>query len=497
MLSPPSSFCSICTHHLKHELVGFLLSLSVHHSDAPIYLFLDGVCDHVVQMIRPYIKLRVRSTVNLDGLRSTEELSRYRKLVMDQALIDHPDVCLLDVDGLLVHPVLVDKSKELSVSEGLTAGSFLSGVLWTKNKAVPQRWIAVTLDRLVNEFSHALLGDECNLTWRRVEKDPEESVQSMLKHFKEDRGTRNPLFKNKPIVFVHTRFGSNDRGYFNAFIFNLLMQCRKYKECAILQRVMHHRWIIHIPKQPLSGIWFHNDDGFRELARIWESTIWDVRVNYSTRHLNCFLEPNVCFYDRWGSEWLVPEVHKSPMVLFAKLAIESLGNDMRNHASSWIGWYQNPMVLEDFLKSVAIYDYAAREVECAQLSEDFKVTNMQDGSFLAERSLNQRDYLRALAKSRFVMCSCGSEQFTHIDIMAVGTVPILRESVITTSFREPLIEGLHYIKSKTYDDIARLTRTIDEQSWKRMSQACERWYATNAHSSRSWIRTLRCVLYNE
>ena len=38
----PSSFSTICTKQCKQELIGFLLSLSLHHPDANTYVICDS-----------------------------------------------------------------------------------------------------------------------------------------------------------------------------------------------------------------------------------------------------------------------------------------------------------------------------------------------------------------------------------------------------------------------------------------------------------------------
>ena len=62
------------------------------------------------------------------------------------------------------------------------------------------------------------------------------------------------------------------------------------------------KWVIFLPKQPIKGIWYHKNDSFRELAKLWEEKIHDVKVANST-FTNCLLQ-NIVLYDRPTLEWI-------------------------------------------------------------------------------------------------------------------------------------------------------------------------------------------------
>lgn len=512
MYLSPSSFCTICTHYLKEELVGFLLSLSVYHPNTDVYLFLDRPCKQTVDAITPYLKVRTHVKVNLNEWDETlatmefkgsaSEFLSYRIRVMDEALRHHSDTCLMDVDGIFVDKLIVNKSKDLGLSEGDQSGSYSSALVWTKVKALPQRWLITDLQTLSKEFNTFVFGHEYDLNWRRIEKATE-PVEKMLEYFEEEKGTHKPLFKKHPIVFVHTHFSSSVKAFFNTFVFNMLMKCKKYKECAILQRVMHQKWYLNIPRQPATGIWRHNEDGFRELARIWESNVFDLRINYSCRHLNCFLEPNICLYDREGAEWFVPEVHKAPMILMGHSAMKHTGKDMSGCTSAWIAWYRHPMVLEEFLRTVVLKDYESRKTSCAVIMEidaNESTRNCWRGTDIPilSNTDTQKAYLKSVGDSRFVMCfEPNSNTFSHVELIALGTVPIVQEKKDMESYMEPLVEGTHYLQIGAFSELQTAVQQIDESRWTRMSEACKDWYVRNAHSTNTWIRTLRRILYDE
>lgn len=502
-MDPPSAFSAICTHYMSESLIGMLLSLSKHHPMASVYLYLDRITNYRVGLVRKYLRLRLHITVNMNAWSDSklvmqregtfDKFLSQRMLAMDRAMTEHPDVCSIDVDVVFLSPLRVDKSRDLGVSGDCRIDGFGSGLLWTKNRALPQRWVALqhesserSVNALSKEFSHFVFGEECNLGWWRVERNTE-PVETMMKYFSYKAKENIPLFKKKPIVFVHSNFASADKAFYNTFVFNFLMQCKRYKECAILQRVMHGEWILNIPRQPTHDIWKHSNDGFREMVRIWEREIPNLRLNHSSRHLNCFIEPNICIYDRPGNNWLVPEVHKAPLVLMSDLSKTQVGGDLRQ-AVSWIPYYKHPMVLEDFIKQTPLCSYDKRTRECVFMD-----------SLENDSETSCREKLAVLANCRFGVCTKNrqTKRFLNVELLATGTVPVVDHE----QDMWPLKKDVHYIVAESINqengDVFQTIRSLNNEQWTRMSEACKDWYATNAHSSVSWERTLRRVLYDE
>ena len=77
--------------------------------------------------------------------------------------------------------------------------------------------------------------------------------------------------------------------------------------------------------------------------------------------------------------------------------------------------------------------------------------------------------------------------------MALGCVPLITPEV-SLSYSDPLVEGVHYHRVASPDDVARLRQTSDE--WRRMSDACRAWYARSVHSAATMASTLASVLYS-
>ena len=109
--------------------------------------------------------------------------------------------------------------------------------------------------------------------------------------------------------------------------------------------------------------------------------------------------------------------------------------------------------------------------------------------------ISPREKLGALANSRFAVCTKKSHtrRFLNVELLATGTVPVVDHEHDMT----PLIKDVHYLVVENPTDFIQTIRALNREEWTRMSEACKDWYARNAHSSVSWERTLRRVLYEE
>ena len=56
--------------------------------------------------------------------------------------------------------------------------------------------------------------------------------------------------------------------FFNRLIKSYLNKKKDYKTLAIISRMVNHKWLIQLPKQPMSPPWNHANDSFRELLML-------------------------------------------------------------------------------------------------------------------------------------------------------------------------------------------------------------------------------------
>lgn len=62
----PSSFCTMCTYTCYKELIGLLLSLSIHHPGAKFYCMVDTKTKEEIDKMTPKINLNIFFKVILD-----------------------------------------------------------------------------------------------------------------------------------------------------------------------------------------------------------------------------------------------------------------------------------------------------------------------------------------------------------------------------------------------------------------------------------------------
>ena len=234
-----------------------------------------------------------------------------KAVVMLHALRYHTDVMLLDTDILFMNPInIIDKSKEVGLSPHYTkkintdeVGYYNVGVLWTNNSNVVNDWVKFTktsryfeqasLEDLAKKYRHQEFGEEINVMPWRILVGSNPTYVSKCINLKNN----NIYYKDKPLVFIHTHFLDGRFREFNLLIIRGLLALRRYKEMAIIERIINNSWLIKIPKQPKDGMWKHPNNGFRELTVLLQKNNVDIKFQ-ATDSGHCWLSPNICLYDR-------------------------------------------------------------------------------------------------------------------------------------------------------------------------------------------------------
>ena len=162
-MSKPSSFSSICTSNCAFELIGLLLSLSVYHPNEKMFILCDSKTKEIVNNMTPQPRLQITWVVELDkydgmnrqimvqkGIWSDFQMAK--STVIKYALRESNDTLFLDSDIIITDVIDdIDMSKDLGVSPQFITqehinktGYYNGGMLWTKNKNVPDDWIEFT-----------------------------------------------------------------------------------------------------------------------------------------------------------------------------------------------------------------------------------------------------------------------------------------------------------------------------------------------------------------
>lgn len=543
-MSKPSSFASLCTSNCAFELVGLLLSLSVYHPNEKIFVLCDTKTKEIVDNMTPQPALQIKWFIELDkydgmnrqimeqrGIWSEFQMAKAK--IISYALKEDHDTLLLDSDIILTGVIDdIDMTKEVGVSPQFITqehidktGFYNGGVLWTKNNNVPNDWIEFTktsryfdqasIEDLVKKYSFFEFGENYNLQCWRLFLSPEggQQVANNITSCPND----TLYYKNKPLKFVHTHFLDKRFDPFNNIIIQHLKNAKMYKILAIIYRVINKKWVLKIPKQPMSGMGRHNNDSYRELPLLMKLQNKDVDVVYDDKTIHCWLEPNILTYDRPTIEWCNQEITTSSLMLLGNGDVEVEGKELKSKVRNfnikpWIFWPRKPMLVEKILRTTMCLSHDERKIESIfignfenSVQEKFRKTTDSWENVLTEyhctkgqqHKFSHEEYLMKLRDSKYGLClrGYGSKCHREVELMAFGTVPIVTPEVNVSSYMEPLIENTHYILVNNPEELKQKVAYIDKEQWTKMSKSCYEWYQRNVHSKNSWKNMIEHILY--
>jgi hypothetical protein len=537
----PSSFSTLCTSNCANELVGLLLSLSIFHIGAKVYVICDTKTKKIIDEITPRPRLDLIFHLELDkyggmnrqqmesaGLWSEFQMAKAR--IIELALEMEPDTLLLDSDIIITGVIDdIDNTKDLGVSPHFMKddihqkyGYYNGGMLWTKNKGVPADWIEYTkssryfdqasIENLVNKYSNFEFGENYNVQAWRFYLSP----TPIQPHF---RVTCNNCieYKNQSLKFFHTHFHDARFSEFNQFIIGQIQKANMYKTLAIVYRVINNAWVLTIPKQPIQGMGRHNNDSYREYPILFKVQNKDVDIRFSEQTIHCWIAPNILTYDRPTLEWCNDEIRKASLILLGNGDVNVEGEQLKQVTNApikpWFFWPRRPMLLEKILRTHGILSWENRtvgsifignienSVQARFRNTDVKWSDSIDEYHCTEgtkHKFSHEEYLLKLRSAKYGLClrGYGSKCHREVELMAFGTVPIVADGVTTDSYMEPLIENLHFIKVSSPDDFRRKIDDITEEHWTEMSNACYEWYQRNVLSKNAWTNMIEHILYD-
>jgi hypothetical protein len=450
---------------------------------------------------------------------------------MSYALTYEPDTMFLDSDVFIVNPInCIDYSKELGLSPHYIrksntdeVGYYNGGCVWTKNKDVPLCWKKHTvnsryvdqasLEDVAIEYKNSMFefGEELNyMPWRVLLADNQEEV---VKKININNNQLN--IGSKPLVFLHTHFCDQRFTQINNIFINALKKLKRYRELLIIDRIINKNWTIKIPRQPQQGIWRHNNDSFRELALLYKKNNNDVDIELLDNG-HCWLGNHILLYDRPTREWFNQDLASTSLILLGNGDIDKEGKILKQNnlnVKPWIFWPRRPFIMEKFLENNKIKYYNERNIESIFIgniennvqnkyrNSDYKWENVLHVYHCTQgiqHKFSQEEYLEQLANAKYGLClrGYGSKCHREVELMALGTVPIITETVSIDSYMDPPQENQHYIRCNNPEDLKIILSNISQEKWEVMSNNCYNWYQKNVHSKNSFNNFLNNILYN-
>jgi glycosyltransferase involved in cell wall biosynthesis len=260
------------------------------------------------------------------------------------------------------------------------------------------------------------------------------------------------------------------------------------------------------PKSMKFGFFGHKGDSLREMIDLWvERDFVERKEDPALTH--CFLG-DVLLYDRPTWAWLdkASEKEKEYRLCLA-------GNpdpSEKPRAKPWIFWPREPRLVEEIAQvprksyedrkdTMVFYgrienqdqgkwrqDISGWKTVCARFS-------MQEGK--EPYALNPREYLEALQNAKYGLCirGYGPKCNREIELLAMGTVPIVTNGVEISDYAEPLIDGTHVICVSDHEDAMAKICKISEEKWLEMSEAGFQWWKRNCSVEGSWETTRKLM----
>jgi lipopolysaccharide biosynthesis glycosyltransferase/predicted O-methyltransferase YrrM len=268
------------------------------------------------------------------------------------------------------------------------------------------------------------------------------------------------------------------------------------RKIRLLQFVRANAKPVRIVKPLNDG---HAGDTFRELVDIWE-VLGLVEVEYSpaTPYVWWGGVGEYILYDRPTLQWLK---HLPPNrgILY--------GNTVPHGGQGWIFWPRRPQSVEraiaqDLGKSgnrdipSIFLGRVENPIQQTYRSDPgwAEVVDLFEMPVGTEARYTQAEYLALLGRSKFGLClrGFGPKCNREVELMAMGTVPVLTPGIDLTYY-EPPIEGTHYLFCGNPADFRALTESVSPEKWDFMSKNCKDWYVRNCSPRGSFDTTMEVI----
>jgi hypothetical protein len=219
---------------------------------------------------------------------------------------------------------------------------------------------------------------------------------------------------------------------------------------------------------------------------------------------------DVLLYDRPTLDWLFPSPQEEQtwrLALFGNPKPSSSGGPSK----SWFFWPRKPSIVEDLVTKGIPLQNLNRQRTCvfygkienkvqekrrtaydwASICDEFGMVNGEATPY----QFTHQEYLERLATSKFGLCLAGFGKKCHreVECMAMGCVPAVTRDVDMENYANPPVEGVHYIKGETPEDLKSKMESISHEEWLKMSLACQQWWKENASAEGSWFLTKKLI----
>jgi hypothetical protein len=267
------------------------------------------------------------------------------------------------------------------------------------------------------------------------------------------------------------------------------------------------------PKSMKFGFFGHKGDSFRELIDLWVEKGY-VELKEDPSITQCWFSEigsnGTLLYDRPTWNWLEKSPEKEQT--YKKCLVGNPEPSEKPNAVPWIFWPRQPRLVELSAHSASKRKYGER---IDSLVFYGRIENDEQGKWRKDTSewlqvcskfsmpigakqpyvYSPQEYLNALSNARYGLClrGYGPKCNREIELMAMGTVPVVVDGVDMSNYNESLIEGIHYLRVSGPEDAREKIASIKESQWETMSKAGHQWWKQNASVEGSWSITKALV----
>jgi hypothetical protein len=203
-------------------------------------------------------------------------------------------------------------------------------------------------------------------------------------------------------------------------------------------------------------------------------------------------------YDRPTYDWIKQSPTKEQTW---KKALFGNPKPIGPNSKSWSFWPRRPRLVEAMLdtpfektKGIVFYGKVENQVQKKNRTQHDWASCCSEFVMASENEapkFSEQEYLNNLASAKYGLCLAGFGKKCHreVECMAFGTVPLVAPEVDMENYANPPVEGLHYIRVKSPEDLKDKLSQFDDDVWWRMSKACKKWYLQNCSVDGMWNLT--------